>query len=549
MASIIIKAVSSLIIVYFLLGASNSIASSYYPSSHIWSFQNQCYLNFNQDILIDTPKKGIFNDSSLVGYWSFNELSSSVVHDSSGNNNDGTIMSGGWVDGKYGGALSFNGITDLVIVEKSPSINLSYITVNLWLKPDSTYGENLPRLIDADSTTGGYLSYLNAANGQLFWSIRNSLGLQSSITSKASLAKNEWTMVTLTYDGIYLKIFLNNILDNSKVVSQELAEGSRIYIGNRASRDRGFNGIVDEVRIYNRALSASEIERICSQQELESFENHYNFKDTNNNTMLIHVDSSIANSDSKALVTCSNFFESNKLTFQANNSAIINVFTTLGKPFFTTGVWNSQNNTITLLLDAYSNAELDWNSGTPPSASNLFLSSTTSSSKTTFTSLWNDDQGLSGGGYVFSTNNTGQWVNASWVPFSFTQSWVNVSLTLNSTVGVVVGFREFANNSLNLWGDSGIYAITTTADQSAPTTNPTQTPLPPSTQTPTPTPTIKPTLQPELSQFPTQTVTIVIILVLMFVVVFGLALKKGYITIEVVDEESTSESQQEDYVI
>ena len=120
-------------------------------------------------------------------------------------------------------------------------------------------------------------------------------------------------------------------------------------------------------------------------------------------------------------------------------------------------------------------------------------------------------------------------------PFSSIPYWGNVTLTLNSNLGVV-GFREFANNSLNLWGDSGIYAITTTNDtsmatptptpSSAPTASPTPTlrrnsPTP--TSTPTANPTATPTLQPETNQFPIQTVAIVadVVAVLVCFVCFG----------------------------
>ena len=96
----------------------------------------------------------------------------------------------------------------------------------------------------------------------------------------------------------------------------------------------------------------------------------------------------------------------------------------------------------------------------------LSLSSNIAGKTVVFSALWNDDHSLSGGGYVFSTNNTGQWVNASWVAFSSTPCWGNATLTLNNKAGVVVGFREYANNSLNVWADSGLYTIITTNESS-----------------------------------------------------------------------------------
>ena len=166
---------------------------------------------------------------------------------------------------------------------------------------------------------------------------------------------------------------------------------------------------------------------------------------------------------------------------------------------------------------------------------------------------------LSGGGYIFSTNNSGQWVNASWAAFSSTPCWGNATLTLNSKVGVVVGFREYANNSLNVWADSGLYTITTTNESSAPsptptssptpTTDPTKAPTPLNTassspsQTPAPTPT--PT---QTNLFSTETMLILASVAAVLVVLSAVAFKKGYITIKVVDEEEKSQ-EEDDYAI
>jgi hypothetical protein len=78
--------------------------------------------------------------------------------------------------------------------------------------------------------------------------------------------------------------------------------------------------------------------------------------------MLIHVESANANSTNVALITCTNFFADDTLAFQANNTAILNVWTNLGQPAFTTGacVWNSQNYTTTLFFNDSSSAELNW---------------------------------------------------------------------------------------------------------------------------------------------------------------------------------------------
>jgi len=147
------------------------------------------------------------------------------------------------------------------------------------------------------------------------------------------------------------------------------------------------------------------------------------------------------------------FFEKYKLSFQANYQCSDNLWTNLGKPaFINNGIWNNQNNTITLILDVSTIAEISWNPGIPPLATNLMLSSSFPGETATFSALWNDNQSLVNGWYIFSTNNTGQWINASRIPFNSNPDWGNVTMTLNKEVDKVIGFREYADISLNLWG-------------------------------------------------------------------------------------------------
>jgi hypothetical protein len=344
-----------------------------------------------------------------------------------------------------------------------------------------------------------------------------------------------------------------------------MASSNPLYIG----QEKGYNplnGIIDEVHIYNRSLSANEVSALYYQSDPLSYANYYYFTNSlTNNSMLVNVNSFNANNSSITLVTCDSFFENNILSFSSNNTATINVWTNLGQPTFTTGVWNSQNYTTTLTLEASSTGELNWSPSEPPSASNISATSTYAGANTTFSVLWSDKQSMSGSGYIFCTNNTGQWVNASWVTFNSNSFWGNATLTLNSTVGSIIGFREYANNSLNLWGDSGIYAITTTANTSSVTPSPSASVVPiaspptasPPTASPTPTvslvptstpisnPTSAPTLPPEANQLPIQAIAIIAIAIPLVIAVFGLAFRKGYIRIEVVDEEGSDEKAED----
>ena len=95
---------------------------------------------------------------------------------------------------------------------------------------------------------------------------------------------------------------------------------------------------------------------------------------------------------------------------------------------------------------------------TLPTSASEGTNSTTTGDPCLFYGNWADETGLSG--FIFSTNNTGVWVNNTWVVFSGT--WANATKTLNSTGGLVISYRVFANDTSDNWGDSGIKTLTTT---------------------------------------------------------------------------------------
>ena len=146
MSSFIMKAVSCLMTVLLLLGVSIAFGWSYYPASHNWGFDNYCYLSFNQAMnFTETPRQGLFNDSSLVGYWSMNEGVGLVAYDSSGNNNNGMIVGALWVDGKFGKALSFDGVDDYVDVLDPAFHAFAVGSISVWFKLNSLPAETMTK--------------------------------------------------------------------------------------------------------------------------------------------------------------------------------------------------------------------------------------------------------------------------------------------------------------------------------------------------------------------------------------------------------------------
>jgi hypothetical protein len=558
--SYINKSFLYLIFAFALILPIEAQLGTYYSSDYLWAVQDNSYLSFNPGInLIDQPHQGPLIESSLVGYWPFNEPSGNIATDNSGNGNNGTIKDATYVEGKFGKALSFDGVNSYVETGASCLSESKPFSLSLWFKANTFSG--IQYLVGETYDRFG----INIGNGYINFRFFDNA---SHTVSYGPIVVGIWYHVVGVYDyaGLHLTINGSNVsnsygnFNNVTFTDSVLRVGCQVVNGKQSNF---FNGIIDEVTYFKRALTILEIRRFYlmgpyAQPDPITYAEYYNFTDaTTNNTMFLLVNNKIPNKDITA-ITCTNFFVNNRLVFKANNTATLNIWTSLGQPLsLTNSVWNIQNYTTTLMLDESLIVDLKWIADVP-NGSYISVTSTTVSSNTTFSTLWTDVIGLSGGGYIFSSNNTGQWLNASWAAFNSNSGWGNATSTLSNIVGTVVGFREYANNSLNLWGDSGIYAITTTNDtskatptptpSSAPTTTPTPTTSTP-TLTPTVNPTITPTLQPEANQFPILTVAIVATAVAVLVAVFALAFKKGFITIEVVDEENpeSSEDKSEDY--
>ena len=112
-------------------------------------------------------------------------------------------------------------------------------------------------------------------------------------------------------------------------------------------------------------------------------------------------------------------------------------------------------------FEAWSSAVADT---TSPTWSLNQTNSTINGSSTLFSLYWDDDTALEDlGQYIFSTNNTGIWANESAVNFTSTPEWANVTLTLNDTVGISIGWRMYVDDNAGNVNNTGVFSLTTTS--------------------------------------------------------------------------------------
>jgi hypothetical protein len=196
----------------------------------------------------------------LVAAYGFNEGSGTVVTDVSGNGNNGTISGATWTtSGRYGNALSFNGTNALVTINNSASLQLtSAMTLEAWVYPttvnsewrDVIYKGNDNYYLEGTSSNSGH-PVAGAILG----------GVYAEAIGPNSLTANTWAHLAETYDGATLRLYVNGVQVASRAQTGAIATSTNpLQIGGDSLYGQYFAGRIDEVRIYNRALSAAEIQ-------------------------------------------------------------------------------------------------------------------------------------------------------------------------------------------------------------------------------------------------------------------------------------------------
>ncbi|BDU50639.1 LamG-like jellyroll fold domain-containing protein [Haliovirga abyssi] len=186
--------------------------------------------------------------------------------DSSGFNNDG-IINGGVVetenrDGDSGKALSFDGSTGYVEVDDSESLNpTKQLTLSAWIKwnIDPTTGENYAEILSKNGDDQYQLQH-SSGNDKFEFAINTTSG-RKYIQSTTSPVADKWYYVVGTYDGINMKLYVNGALETTTGYTGDLlTSNEKLDIGRRSvNNDRYFNGAIDDVKIYRKALTADEI--------------------------------------------------------------------------------------------------------------------------------------------------------------------------------------------------------------------------------------------------------------------------------------------------
>jgi hypothetical protein len=197
--------------------------------------------------------------NGLVAAYSFNELAGTSAADSSGNGNTGQLNSATWsTAGRFGGALQFNGTNSVVSINDAPSLDLtSGMTLEAWVNPTQLSGWKTVVLKERS----GDLSYALYAHDEARPAGYVALPNAVAAAGTTALPLNSWTHVAFTYDGSSLVLFINGLEVRRVAATNVIATSTgMLRIGGNAVWGEYFTGFIDEVRIYNRALTAGEVQ-------------------------------------------------------------------------------------------------------------------------------------------------------------------------------------------------------------------------------------------------------------------------------------------------
>ena len=216
--------------------------------------------------MVLSEQAALAKEKGLIAYWKFDEGKGQKVIDSSGNGNHGIIHGATWTKGIVGGGLQFDGKDDYIDIPKSASLDsfTNQITLMAWVKASVSrthviferwlYGGTLNErafilYIDREGVTFGLSSGHRSA-----W-----------MRSTRLVPQDRWVHVAATCDGTTMKIYINGQLDPAPSLTPPRkihASSGNLHIGRWYAEgiwNSAFKGVIDEARIYSRALTAAEI--------------------------------------------------------------------------------------------------------------------------------------------------------------------------------------------------------------------------------------------------------------------------------------------------
>lgn len=203
--------------------------------------------------------------TNLVGWWTFNDGSGTAAADFSGRNSSAAITNNSafanWTNGVIGSAVWFNGMAGAARV---PSFNYgTTFSVCAWVNATATNSANPFRRICETSFITNFLLSADSTGGKALWVVNNgSVGTCFG----GVLSPNVWHLVCGTFGGTTGILYFDGVPVATNTFTAPIGAATPLEIGHSKidvdSLGRGWNSSIDDVRIFNRALSADEVKQL-----------------------------------------------------------------------------------------------------------------------------------------------------------------------------------------------------------------------------------------------------------------------------------------------
>ncbi|NEQ49967.1 MAG: hypothetical protein F6K11_07525 [Leptolyngbya sp. SIO3F4] len=212
--------------------------------------------------------------NGLVGHWQFDETTGTQASDSTGNHSGilTNMASNQWTTGHIGGALAFDGHNDRVIVADSSALDITNtLTLATWVKADSF--QAFDGLITKGTSTISYGLDLDSDGSLIFSANYGNLSGASGWgdwDSNTRLTTGQWHHVAVTYDGSYVRFYIDGQLDSNVVQTNvKFGTSNQALILGAELVGSHFDGALDDARVYNRALNTDEIITLASLSSID----------------------------------------------------------------------------------------------------------------------------------------------------------------------------------------------------------------------------------------------------------------------------------------
>ena len=207
-----------------------------------------------------------YGDNTLVGWWPLTEGTGTVAYDESGNNATGSWSgtqagtNGYYSPGKVGAwAGTFDGTSTYISIS---DWKMNYVTLSAWIKTTTSLCSNVPVMLGRDSIGGGprLWQFRISSTCKFEFIPFNSGGTYVDIVGNTTINDGNWHYLVGRWDGVNANIYVDGKSDAAakSLVGTLSQSASPMNIG-RYTTVNYFPGLIDDVRIYNRALSAAQI--------------------------------------------------------------------------------------------------------------------------------------------------------------------------------------------------------------------------------------------------------------------------------------------------